>query len=218
MKCPQCDSQLSDRAACCSNCGFNALTSSARHGDHLVRLERLTDAAHCISLRDRRKLEARLDDFERRFPQVFLAVYFGVLPQGLRVAEVGFWLLNHAAFGTHDISKRNEFGIVIVVDPAASTACFSLGYAVEALADQIKPVDILERMRGSLTLSHYAGAVEKAVCLLDRRLRSAGKPQIRDCNSTRIHTVSSDLGLSPLRAARQADPHSRKMTANLHSE
>lgn len=205
MKCPHCETTLPSQAESCPDCGFNAGTSCARHGDHWVRLDRLTDAAHCLSLRDRRKVEAHLDDFERRFPQVFFAVYFGVLPQGVRVAEVGFWLLNHAAFGTHDIEKRNEFGIVMVIDPAAGAACFSLGYAIEALAGKMDINGILTRIRRFLTRSDYGEAVERAIGDLDRQLRSVGRAKLRDPRSSSIHTVSSDLGLSPLRPATRSE-------------
>ena len=201
MKCPHCDAELPPEAHHCPACGFDSQTSCSRHGSHWVRLDRLTDAAHCLSLRDRRKLEAHLNDFERRFPQVFFAVYFGVLPQGLRVSEVGFWLLNHAAFGTHEIAKRNEFGIVLVIDPAAGTACFSLGYAIEALTDQLDMSTLLMRMRRFLTRSDYGEAVGRAIRGLDRKLRSIGDACIRDQHSSAIHAVSADLGLCPLRAA-----------------
>lgn len=205
MKCPHCDISITADAEFCRSCGFDSRMSCGRHGDHWVRLDRLTDAAHCLSLRDRRQLEAHLDDFERRFPQVFFAVYFGVLPQGLRVSEVGFWLLNHAAFGTHEIAKRNEFGIVLVVDPAAGSACFSLGYAIEALGDRIDVSATLNQMRRHLARSDYGEAVEKAIRALDRQLRSVGRAHLRDPLSSTIHTVSSDLGLSPLRPASRTD-------------
>ena len=201
MKCPHCGSAISaasdDR---CAACGFDSGVSCSRHGNHWVRLDRLTDAAHCLHLRERRKLEAQLDDFERRFPQVFIAVYFGVLPQGLKVSEVGFWLLNHAAFGTHDIAKRNEFGIVLVIDPAAGAACFSLGYAIEGLGERTRVEAILRGMKRFLANSQYGDAVERGIAELDRCLRLIGKAQKkragRDYNA---HAVSSDLGLSPLR-------------------
>jgi hypothetical protein len=205
MKCPHCETAVSGQAESCPACGFDGATSCVRHGDHWVHLDRLTDAAHCLSLRDRRSLEAHLDDFERRFPQVFFAVYFGVLPQGLRVAEVGFWLLNHAAFGTHDIEKRNEFGIVMVIDPAAGAACFSLGYAIEALTGQMDVNGILTRIRRFLTRSDYGEAVERAICDLDRQLRSVGRAKLRAPGSSSIHTVSSDLGLRPLRPALRSE-------------
>lgn len=201
MKCPRCDSLLPTATLDhCSECGFNSHASCSKHGDHWVRLDRLTDAAHCLRLSERQSLEAQLDDFERRFPQVFFAVYFGVLPQGIKVAEVGFWLLNHAAFGTHDIAKRNEFGIVLVIDPAAGTACFTLGYVMEGLADRIGIKAVLDGIGASLARSQYGEAVKHAIANLDRRLRRAGKAQMVDGRVSVAHTVAPDLGLVPLRS------------------
>lgn len=164
-----------------------------------MRLDRLTDAAHCLRLSERRKIEAQMDDLERRFPQVFFAVYFGVLPQGFRVEEVGFWLLNHAAFGTHDITKRNEFGIILVIDPAAGTACFSVGYAMEALLGKMGMQRTLLRASKYLSRSEYGGAVDLAIRDLDRSLRSLGRAELRDGRVSQVHAVSTDLGLTPLR-------------------
>lgn len=171
-----------------------------------MRLDRLTDAAHCLRLTDQRRIEARLDDFERRFPQVFFAVYFGVLPQGLSVPEVGFWLLNHAAFGTHEIAKRNEFGIVLVVDPAAGQAGLCVGYAIEALGSRMAGDDVLRSMRPLLAQSDYGRAVTLAIRHLDRKLRSFAQGKPRSPEAAAMHTVSPDFGLRPLRASMMEGP------------
>lgn len=166
-----------------------------------MRLDRLTDPANCLRLHDRRKLEARLDDFERRFPQVFFAVYFGVLPVGFSVSEVGFWLLNHAAFGTHDISKRNEFGIVLAIDPSASTAAFSLGYALESVESSLQLPTLLNSISSKLKRGDFGRAVEISIRTVDKRLRSAGTSRQKEVRVSASHAVSSDLGLVPLKSA-----------------
>lgn len=207
MKCPHCASVLTVDAQACHACGFNAALSSERHGDHLVRLERLTDAAHCLRLTDVRVLEGQMDDFERRFPQIFAAVYFGVLPTGLTTSETGFWLLNHAAFGTHDISKRNEFGIILVIDPAAGSAGFTLGYAIEALTPKLNVAQTLSKMRRHLAASDYGRAVATAVDDLGSQLKKLGRTQKRNVESSRMHTLSNDLGFSPLRPKSRTGIH-----------
>ena len=170
-----------------------------------MRLDRLTDTAHCLRLRDRRQVEAQLDDFERRFPQVFFAVYFAVLPTGYTVGEVGFWLLNHAAFGTHDVAKRNEFGIVLVVDPGTKQAGITLGYAIEAVAAKLNIEGLLKRMAGCFAHGNHGKAVSLAIAQLDRVLRSIGRPQPRCEQSVMMHAVSTDLGLKPLRHSAETD-------------
>ena len=205
MKCPHCAATLHIEARGCPACRFDAVLSSERHGNHWVRLERLTDAAHCLRLADRRTLEAQMDDFERRFPQVFAAVYFGVLPSGLTVSETGFWLLNHAAFETHDLSKRNEFGVILVIDPAAGSAGFTLGYAIEALVPKVDVAKTLSKMRRHLAASDYGRAVSVALHDLGARLKKLGRPEKRNPVSARMHTLTIDLGFRPLRPGKAAE-------------
>lgn len=217
MNCPHCGQPVPATALTCAECGFQSATLCSRLGDHWVRLDRLTDAAHCLRLGDRRKLEVKLDDFERRFPQVFFAVYFGVLPQGVKVSEAGFWLLNHAAFGTHDIAKRNEFGVILVIDPAVGHACFTLGYALEALAERIGFSAVLDRLKPSLARSEYGEAVSIAIDQIDRTMRSAGKAQAPNWRSSLAHALGYDLGLTPLRPSRRpagAQEHAGHATAS----
>ena len=130
MKCPRCQASVRPAQTSSSACGFSATTLHNYLGNQWVRLERITDAAHCLRLEDARRLEIILDDFERTYPQAFFAVYLGTLPTNLNVAELGFWLLNQGAFNTHSVSRRNDFGIVLVVDPSTKTACITLGLSL----------------------------------------------------------------------------------------
>src|SRR6476660_6620455 len=97
MKCPRCQASVHPGQTSCPACGFSATLLHNYLGNQWVRLERITDAAHCLRLEDTRRVEIILDDFERSFPQAFFAVYLGTLPNNLNVAELGFWLLNQGA-------------------------------------------------------------------------------------------------------------------------
>lgn len=200
MECPRCHSTLQSAASSCDSCGFNLSTLTKRLGDQWVRLERLTDAAHCLRVRDSRRIEGLLDEFERRFPQVFLAVYFGVLPHGISVSEAGFWLLNHAAFATHETSKRNDFGMALIIDPASGHAAISVGYAIEHLIRRQEFDQLLLRMSAALSHSDYSEAVHIAIHRIDRLLRSAGRAEPKTAASPPAPAVGHDLGLPRLRA------------------
>ena len=117
MKCPHCNSPLTTGQSACTSCGFSASAIRAYLGADWVRLERVTDVAGRLNLRETRHLETVLDEFERRFPQCFMAGYIGVLPETLTLTDLGFWLINHGAFQTHQISRRNDFAIVLLIDP-----------------------------------------------------------------------------------------------------
>ncbi|MDZ4286808.1 MAG: TPM domain-containing protein, partial [Prosthecobacter sp.] len=161
-KCPHCYTQIAaGRDACV--CGFSAAAIRAFLGSEWINLERITDNSHRLNLRDTRYLETLLDDFERCFPQVFLAVYVGPLPTELTVSDFGFWLINHGAFHTHLAAKRNDFGMVLVIDPLRRSAGLTIGYALESVLPEAALTTVLTRIRPRLTRSNFTGAIESGV-------------------------------------------------------
>lgn len=131
MNCPRCVQSVAPGSPQCVRCGFQLSTLDPEFGEDVVLLDRLTDAAHCLRVRDRDALNAVLDDFERQFPQLFAAVYFGVLPEMTSIRQFGFWLINHAAVPTVEVSRPNEQGVIIVVDLQSRVIGVTLGYMLE---------------------------------------------------------------------------------------
>lgn len=136
MNCPRCVQSIAPGVPQCVRCGFQLSTLDSEFGEDVVLLDRLTDAAHCLRVRDRDALNAALDDFESQFPQLFAAVYFGVLPEMTSIRQFGFWLINHAAVPTVDVSRPNEQGIIIVVDLQSRVIGVTLGYMLEAFVTE----------------------------------------------------------------------------------
>lgn len=202
MNCPYCSASLSANADECRLCGFQIETVRALLGTEWVRLERLTDPGNHLTLHEQRHLEVVLDDFERRFPQCFLAVYLGSLPPLLNSRTLGFWLLNHGAFETQEMAKRNDFGAVLVLDLAREEVGLTLGYALESCLSEEQAGRMLESMRGPFRRRHYGQAVERVVARLKQELMQAGQPQPPAAAATHYH----GMGLHPLRAGHQ-QPH-----------
>lgn len=175
MNCPRCHAGLEPAVKCCTGCGFEVRHVIDVLGEDLVKLGRLTDRAHCLRLADSKTLEDRLELFEAQFPQVFVAVYFGVLPTSLSVNELTFWLLNHAAFDTDDFQRLNEFAVVLVIDPVARVAAMNVGYGLEGLLSQRFLVGVLTPLRTPLWHGEYVGAVDQALQRIARRLRKGGR-------------------------------------------
>jgi len=159
MKCPRCASPCAPGVTHCNTCGFSSERLRRSLGDQWIRLERITDAAHCLRLEDYQRCEVQMDDFERLLPQSFFAVYLGMLPVGLKVAELGFWLLNQGAFNTPLVQKRNDFGIVLVLDPAVRELSLTFGYAIESYFDEATQRRLLERAAKQLKFQDYGAAI-----------------------------------------------------------
>jgi uncharacterized membrane protein YgcG len=174
-------------------------------GSEWIRLPRITDQSRRLTLADTRRLEAVLDAFERSFPQLFLAVYVGPLPTEITLGDFGFWLINHGAFETHLGSKRNDFGLVLVIDPLRHSASLTIGYALEPVLTEAALARILSGIRRPLTRANIAGAVDQCVRHLSASLRSRARRQPLEIPAAPPTGDLSLLGLETLR--HQHRPH-----------
>jgi hypothetical protein len=209
MKCPRCHASVVPEQVACPGCGFSATLLHHLLGNQWVRLERITDAAHCLRLEDTRLAEVVLDDFERSFPQAFFAVYLGVLPNNLNVAELGFWLLNQGAFNTHSVSRRNDYGIVLVVDPSAKTACLSLGYAIENSFSQKIIGRMMQTIGSHLSKGAFGMAIQASCIQAGEVLRKHARRMQWQPEASPVADTIPDMGLQPLRGGHR--PASRPL-------
>ena len=209
MKCPRCQASVTPEQVSCPACGFSATLLHNYLGNQWVRLERITDVAHCLRLEDARRAEIILDDFERSFPQAFFAVYLGVLPGNLTVAELGFWLLNQGAFNTHSVSRRNDFGIVLVVDPVAKTACMTLGYAIESCFSRNVIAQMMQTIGSHLRKGAFGMAIEDACLRATAVLRKHARCKQWQPEAATMADAAPDIGLQPLRGGHR--PASRPL-------
>ena len=208
MKCPRCQASVIPQQTSCPACGFSATLLHNYLGNQWVRLERITDAAHCLRLEDTRRAEIILDDFERSFPQAFFAVYLGTLPGNLNVAELGFWLLNQGAFNTHSVSRRNDFGIVLVVDPSTKTACITLGYAIENCFGRKITGRIMQTVGSHLRKGAFGMAIEASCLRAGEVLRKHARCLQWQPETATVTDAVPDIGLQPLRSGHRTSSRS----------
>ncbi len=178
MPCPRCQCFASHALTACGECGFTLSDVLAELGSVVAAIDPIMDVAHCLRKSERTALEASLDDFERRFPQVFLSVFLGLLPPRLTVGEAGFWLLNQGVRKKRELICDNRFGIILLVDPAAHVAGLSFGYALEPLL-QASAASILQKNSHFFWHGDYANGLSAVIKALDRTLRSVGKSSLR---------------------------------------
>lgn len=207
MNCPQCSSPSSPVVMHCAACGFSAERLRRSLGDQWVRLERITDAAHCLRLADHQRCEVQMDDFERLLPQAFFAVYLGILPAGLKVAELGFWLLNQGAFNTPHMQKRNDFGVVMVLDPAVRELSLTFGYAIESYFDEATQHCLLKNAAKHLRFQDYGAAIRQLIQGCQDVLQRHAQRQPRKAST---NGMPPELMVHPLRGGPAALPAGRR--------
>ena len=171
------------------------------------------DVAHCLRLADKTALESLVDDFERRFPQVFLSLFLGVLPSDMNVAEAGFWMLNHGIRKRQDRVCDNRYGILLLIDPASHLTGVSLGYSLEPLLPRNRLSTLLQNASHHLWHSNYATGIKAVVAGMDDMLRKAGKPQRRSLSGV-IAGSAAALGLKKWRspAPKTDNPATRELS------
>lgn len=201
MNCPHCSAALASHVVQCPHCSFSVASVRSFLGAEWVRLERLTDTANSLSLKEQRQSEIVLDEFERSFPQCFFAVYLGSLPVPLTARDLGFWLINHGAFHTQEIAKRNDYGIALVIDVHHQSASLTLGYALEGLIPEAALKQILNDLRRPLARRRYGLAIERAVAHFTQRLRQAGTRTLPAAPPGSNGPDLEEMGLRPLRTS-----------------
>lgn len=172
------------------------------------------DVAHCLRLADRTMLESLLDDFERRFPQVHLALFLGVLPAGMSVVEAGFWILNRGVRKRRGVMCDNRFGLLVLVDPAARQVGVSMGRALEPLLPAAGLTALLERHSHHLWHSDYGTALKQIVGGLDAMLRRVGHARRRVPVNNMVEEPPGRLGLRKNTRPLSASTGEAKVIAN----
>jgi len=136
MKCPRCVQSIHRTASSCPHCGFGMWHADERYGAEDVSLEKFTDAAGVLRMKERDPMRKVLDRFEAKFPQLFVSVYLGAFDELDNIRQFGFWMLNRADYVDVDRERPNENGILILVDVNSKSASITYGYALLPYLDE----------------------------------------------------------------------------------
>jgi uncharacterized membrane protein YgcG len=152
----------------------------AKHGTDNVALRRLADGAGLMKSRERTKVQAALDDFCRRFPQLFFAVYTGSSQGAGNARQFGFWLLNRAAFEDVPVDRPNEAGILLVIDPDAKSASVTWGYLLDPFLTEEDSFLCLSRAHAYWLEGHFAEGTVRLISQLGSILAKRAAQARRD--------------------------------------
>lgn len=180
MKCPRCVQRIHRAAAACPHCGFGLADADRMFGDGEVKLRSLTDAAGLFRRSERDRIEDALESFGTSFPQMFVAVYSGSLGETGNLRQFGFWLLNRGIFEDVDVSKPNEGGVLIVIDPDSKAAGISFGYLLDPFFEERDSFECLSRAHSYWLEGRYCDGLLKVLNHLGKLLRKRCRQAKRD--------------------------------------
>ena len=204
MLCPQCVQRIHRGADACPHCGFSLAQADEVFGDSAVSLATLADTAGLLRQRERAPVAAAMTAFNRRFPQLFIAVFSGRLGDVNQLRPFGFWLLNRAEF--KDLGDRpNAAGILLVIDPESKTAGLTFGYLLDAYLDETDTFDCLAAAHAYWLEGNYAEGIVRVIERLRVVLRKRSR-QARRRPERFARRVMAPVQAEAVRAARQAVP------------
>jgi hypothetical protein len=161
-------------------------------GAQEVRLKCLSDAAGVLRKKERELAGAVLEEFQRKFPQLFFAVYLGSFRELPSLRQFGFWLLNRGAFEDVDLSRPNEAGILLSVDVGGKSAGISFGYILQPYLDDENTFGPLSAAHPYLLQEQYLQAIEVVVGRMTKILKRQSRRARRD--SDRFIPVTDTKG------------------------
>ncbi|WP_338287236.1 TPM domain-containing protein [Luteolibacter sp. LG18] len=167
-------------AAGCPHCGFSLGDADAIFGSEEVRLRSLTDAAGLMRREEQRQVENAMLAFNRRFPQLFIAVHTGSFSGVANLRQFGFWLLNRGAFEDVAVDRPNEAGVLIAIDAEARAAGITFGYLLDAYLDEEDTFHCLSRAHSYWLEGRFADGLVKAIGQLETLLKKRSRQARRN--------------------------------------
>ena len=197
MKCPRCVQVIHRGAGACPHCGFSISEADARFGSEEVVIRKLEDGAGLMRSSERFRVEQAMEHFERRFPQLFFAVYTGRTEGRSDVRQFGFWLLNRAAFTDVPLNRPNECGILLTIDPDAKSAGVSWGYGLDAFLNAEDTFLFLSRAHAYWVEGRYSEGIIRGLDQLSRIL-------VKRCRQARSDPERFERRVAPPVGVREA--------------
>lgn len=165
-------------------------------------MRRLEDQAGLMRKSERKRVEAAMRRFERRFPDLFFAVYTGRSEGRSDFRQFGFWLLNRAAFEDVALDRPNECGILLTIDPEAKAAGITWGYALDAFLTEKDTFLVLSRAHAYWVEGRYGEGVVRGLRQLTKLLKKRCRRACRDPERFEKRVAAPVAGHSKVRRIR----------------
>lgn len=167
MKCPRCVQKIHPGATSCPHCGFAMEHADEVFGTEDIKLKKFSDVAGVFRMKDREPMRKVLEDFESKFPQLFVAIYLGAFDDLNSLRQYGFWMLNRTHYVDVESQRPNATGILILVDVNAKSASITYGYALMPYLDERSTFSALSAGHPLFLQGDYPGALKAVVQKLE---------------------------------------------------
>lgn len=175
MRCPVCQSSLTEGAPQCPTCQFSLDKADKVFGAPPVLEESCTDLAGVLSDRDEKKIRAAQAGLKRLFPEVQVSVVLEHLRPGLPLGAYTFWLFNRGNLAQPIVTGGNCQLVLFVVDARELCLSCMVGYGLEPLLRDETIRQIVAAANAGLQRRHYAEGLLLALQRLEEELEQASQ-------------------------------------------
>jgi uncharacterized membrane protein YgcG len=176
MRCPFCQFQVHASSSECPACQLTFPRTSALLGA-VPRLNPLVaDTTGSLKLADQAKLKSRIQEIERRFPQLALQVVMHRFPDEHPFSLYVFWLFNAAAFAGEGKRGKDNHALLLAIDPARGEAAIIPGYGLEPFLAHEAVDQLLQLASPAWATNRWSDGILRLLDGLDQWLEIAALP------------------------------------------
>jgi hypothetical protein len=177
MRCPYCQIALTASAPECPSCRLTYPRTSALVGALPRLAPMVADTTRSLGLKDQAKLRHRIEEIQRRFPQLTLQVVIHQFPPEHPFSMHVFWLFNAASFAGEGNRGKDNHALLLAIDPARGEAAIIPGYGLEPFLSHAAVDHLLELAGPAWETGRWADGILHVLDGLDQWLETIALPE-----------------------------------------
>lgn len=178
MKCPRCVQSIHHGADACPHCGFTLTELDSYFAGSEPVMQRLSDVAGAVRVKERKHLRTVFKEFEKIFPQLYFVVHVEQLEPEIDIQQYAFWLLNRGTVTDLARAKSSEGGTLLLIDVSGKALTLSWGYLLDDFLNEEITFSILSKAHPFLLQGQYAKGIEVVLRSLMNTLRRSRAVQM----------------------------------------
>lgn len=171
VRCPACRAPASEHDAACRQCGFSLEVADRTFGIAPALHKPIADVTGVLGSFGKRRAAKVIEQVERSFPQLSLAVVLMDVPQQAPLVPYAFWIFNRGQLSSA-VEKGGENRLVmLLIDTNSDRAIAMVGYGLEPFIQEVQLQSCLQAALQPLQRGRHAQAVESFARELERQMR-----------------------------------------------
>ena len=170
VRCPTCRAPAIETDAACRQCGFSLELADRTFGIPPTLQGPIADTTRVLGTFAKRRALHVINEVERRFPQLSIAVILLEVPPEAALVPYAFWLFNRGSLSSAVCKGGENRLVMLLIDTNSDRAITMIGYGLEPLMQEVHLQSCLQAAFQPLQRKHFAQAIESFTRELDRQL------------------------------------------------